>query len=835
MLNIKEFRDKDKAFPDLLNLGFLVHSATVLGKPCAVALNKDGSLMSGLHMSGPDLESMSTASIERLSAGINQALLRLGGGWATHITAIRDHADGYISAEDNRFADPVSQLIDDERRQQFAAEDAHFLSRYAIVFAWQTPPDSEIAAGKLFVDSRNAAEKKTFAAVIRKFAETVEAMAGMLAHRVKVAPMDEGDLLTHYHECLTGKPHRVNPPDFPVYLDALLGHHEFVAGLEPRIDDRHIRVLTFTGFPQTTQPEVLESLHNLPFPLRYTTRFIALDTKDAVKSIENYRLHWFGARFSARDYAGAAIDKGHLPEQNANADASAMADDAKAASAEASAGLVRYGYFTATVILIDKDLSALNERVRLTEAHLNNAGFVAFKESTNAVEAYLGSLPGHTWENVRKPLMHSLNFVDLSPKTSVWPGSKECPSPLMQYAPGKKAPALTYAKTTGGTPFRFNLHVGDLGHTLAAGPTGAGKSALLALLAAQWLRYPGARVISFDKGRSMYALTEAVGGQHYDIAGELSDLTFAPLDRIAESSIERAFAEDWLESLAVLQGVHITPREREAIHNAVDGLAHEEGRSITDVQSLIQHDDLKAAIGFYAGTGRAGTLLDARRDGLDLSSRFITFEMENLLQSGESAKLITVPTLLYLFHRIEQMLDGRPTLITLDEAWVMLDNPQFLAKIREWLKVLRKKNAAVVFATQSLADLKSSPLLPVIQESCPTKIFLPNDRAGSQHLRPLYVDFGLEDRQIELLQQATPKRDYYVFSSAGQRRVNFDLGPVALAFCGVSDPREVKRVAELKKTFGNRWPVEWLKERLPNNIKDGWVQYAGSLFERFGL
>ncbi|MBU2767779.1 conjugal transfer protein TrbE [Acidithiobacillus ferrivorans] len=834
MLNIKEFRDKNKAFPDLLNLACLVDSVTILGKPCAIALQKDGSLMAGVQFSGPDLESMSHSSVNRLSATLNAALARLGAGWATHITAIRDHADGYIDPADNHFADPVSQIIDDERRQQFAREDAHFLSRYYLVFSWQTPPDSEVAAGQLFIESRNAPQKKSFEAVIRKFVDLVEGAAGMLNDRLKVSPLDDTALLTHIHECITGKPYPVNAPDFPVYLDTVIGHHEFVAGLEPKIDDKHIRVLTFVGYPQSTQPDILEALHNLPFPLRYTTRFVYLDQKDARKHIEAYRQHWFGARFNARDYAGAALDKGHLPEQNANADASNMAEDAQSAAAEASGGVVRFGFFTATIILMDSNLNTLSERVRITEAYLNNSGFVAFKESTNAVEAYLGSIPGHTWENVRKPLMHSLNYADLSAKTSVWPGSLKCPSPLMQVE-GKKAPALTYAKTTGATPFRFNLHVGDLGHTLIAGPTGGGKSALLALLAAQWLRYKDARVISFDKGRSMYALTEAVGGQHYDIAGEMSDLTFAPLDRIAESAIERTFAENWLESLAVLQGLTITPTERDVIHKAVDGLAGEEGRSITDVQSLIQQANLKAAIGFYAGTGRAGTLLDARHDSLDLTSRFITFELENLLQSGESAKLVTVPTLLYLFHRIEQMLDGRPTLITLDEAWVMLDNPQFLAKIREWLKVLRKKNACVVFATQSLADLKSSPLLPVIMESCPTKIFLPNDQAGSQNLRPMYVDFGLEDRQIEMLQTSTPKQDYYVFSAAGHRRVSFDLGALTLAFAGVSDPRDIKRVAELKGIHGRRWPLEWLKERLPNNIKDGWVDYARTQFDKFGL
>ncbi|MHB8201955.1 MAG: VirB4 family type IV secretion/conjugal transfer ATPase [Acidithiobacillus sp.] len=834
MLNVREFRSKDQALPDLLNLAMLVDSATVMGSPCALALNKDGSLMAALQFSGPDLESMSYTSINRLASVQNAALARLGEGWASHITAIRTSADEYINPEENHFADPISQLVDDERRQQWQQESAHFLSRYYIVLSWQTPPDSEIAAGQLFVTQHNEQQTKTFAAVIRKFTDTVESVAGMLANRLRVTPLNDTGLLTHMHECLTGQSHPVNAPDFPVYLDTVVGHHEFVAGLKPRIDDTHIRVITFTGYPQTTQPEILESLHNMPFPLRYTTRFIFLDPNASKKTIEKYKQHWFGARFSLRDYVGAAIDKGNLPEQNANGDASAMANDAQVAAGEAMSGTVRYGYFAATVVLMDRDLAVLDERARIVEAFLNNSGFTAFRESTNAVEAFLGSLPGHTWENVRRPLMHSMNYTDMSPKTSVWPGSAHCPSPLMR-VDGKPAPALTYAKTSGGTPHRFNLHVGDVGHTLIVGPTGAGKSTLLALMAAQWRRYKDARVFGFEKGRSLYALCEAVGGAHYDIAGELSDLTFAPLAGTNKSQAERVFGEEWLEAACELQGMTIGPRERDVIHAAIEGLSQEEGRSLTDVRSLLQDEQIKAAVGFYTGMGRTGTLLDARTDTLSMDNRFTVFEMEHLLTGTEQARLTTGPVLLYIFHRIEQMLDGSPTLIPLDEGWLMLENPQFLAKLAEWLVTLRKKNAAVVFATTSLSHLAKSPLLPILKESCSTKIFLPNDQAGSQNLRPLYVDFGLEDRQIELLQTAVPKQDYYIFSPDGHRRVSFDMGPVTMAFTGVSDPRDVKRIAELKRTYGRQWPIEWLKERLPVNIRDGWVDHACHQFARYGL
>jgi type IV secretion system protein VirB4 len=149
---------------------------------------------------------------------------------------------------------------------------------------------------------------------------------------------------------------------------------------------------------------------------------------------------------------------------------------------------------------------------------------------------------------------------------------------------------------------------------------------------------------------------------------------------------------------------------------------------------------------------------------------------------------VVPPVLTYLFHRLEARFDGRPTLLILDEAWVYLDNPLFAARIREWLKVLRKKNVAVVFATQSLADIADSAIAPAIIESCPQRIFLPNDRAVEPQSRAAYAHFGLNDRQIDLIAQATPKRHYYLQSRRGNRLFDLGLGPVALALCGASDP-----------------------------------------------
>jgi type IV secretion system protein VirB4 len=836
MLNINEFRSKVKALPDLLNIACMVGQYSHMDRVYAVALQKDGSLLAGLKFSGPDLESMSTQSINSLSATLNAALSRLGTGWVSHISAIRYGAGDYTAESDCYFTDSVSYLIDAERRETYKNEGSLFLTDYFITLAWQTPVDSEVSLGEVVVTKSKSSKKRTGATVgfettIAKFRQTFEVVLDMYSAKTKVVPLDEGGLLTHIHSCISGLRHKINPPNIPAYLDALVGYHDFVAGIHQKIDSRHMNVVTFVGFPQEGYPEVLEALHTLPFPLRYTTRFIYLDPKDAQKPIDVYRKAWFGSRKSLGSAVGEQFTgEGTSSATGDNIDSVNMAVDAQMAQAERSEGHVKFGYFTATIVLMDEDEGVLAERTKTVEGFINNLGFTSKLETINATEAYLGSIPGHSWENVRRPLMHSFNYVDLSPKTSIWAGAQYCQSPLMK-VDGKFAPPLFFAATTGSTPYRFSSHVGDVGHTLIAGPTGAGKSVLLALMAAQWLRYKDARVISFDKGMSMFALTEAVGGHHYEIAGEDSTLTFAPLKRVNESAAEREFAEDWVESLCILQGINVAADERKAIHNAIEALAKEEGRSLTDLKSLMQDKNVKNALEFNTGTGRSGSLLDARDDSLKIgSSTFTCFELEHLLTSGENAKLITVPVLLYIFMRIEQLLDGSPTLIVLDEAWVMMDNPMFMAKIKTWLKTLRKKNAAVVFATQSLEDLQKSPLLAVIKESCPTKIFLPNPYAGSQQLAPLYRDFGLEDRQIELLQTAIAKSEYYVFSdSEGHRRISLAMGPVALAFCAVSDPRDVKAVRELVKQYGARWPLEWLKVRLPSNRQD-WVEYASGFF-----
>lgn len=192
-----------------------------------------------------------------------------------------------------------------------------------------------------------------------------------------------------------------------------------------------------------------------------------------------------------------------------------------------------------------------------------------------------------------------------------------------------------------------------------------------------------------------------------------------------------------------------------------------------------------------------GRLLDAAEQQLALS-QVQCFETEALM--GQAS--VVAPVLTYLFHRLEERFDGRPTLLVLDEAWIFLDHPLFAARIREWLKVLRKKNVAVLFATQSLADIADSTIAPAIIESCPQRFLLPNDRAIEPQSRTAYARFGLNERQIELISRATPKRHYYLQSARGNRLFELGLGPVALALCGASDPASQAMIDALLAEHG---------------------------------
>ena len=268
----------------------------------------------------------------------------------------------------------------------------------------------------------------------------------------------------------------------------LLADQPLTAGLEPMLGDAHLRILTITGFPSATTPGLLDDLNRLAFPYRWSTRAIMLDKTDATRLLAKIRRQWFAKRKSI-----AAILKEIMTNEASallDTDAHNKAMDADAALQELGSDLIGEAYVTATVTVWDDDPRIADEKLRLVEKVIQGRDFTCIAETVNAVEAWLGSLPGHVYANVRQPPVSTLNLAHMIPLSAVWAG----PERDEHFA----APPLLFGQTEGSTPFRFSLHVGDVGHTLVVGPTGAGKSVLLALMALQFRRYESAQVFAFD-------------------------------------------------------------------------------------------------------------------------------------------------------------------------------------------------------------------------------------------------------------------------------------------------------------------------------------------------
>jgi type IV secretion/conjugal transfer VirB4 family ATPase len=804
-------RAAPKGLADLLNYGALVAEG--------VCLLKDGAFLAAWAYAGPDLDSASHEELAVLSSQVNAALARLGNGWMLHVDAIRRPSIGY--PEGGAFPDPTTRLIEAERRAQYTAEGAHYESRYLLALTYRPPADVEARVSALFFEGDREV-RRGWGHILEIFQKTLTDVEDALSARLSLRRLDSAGLLSYLHTCITGLRHAVRVPAIPMYLDAVLASQDLTGGFQPKIGDLHLRVLGLTGFPMDSVPEILSFLNRLPVEFRWSNRFLFLDPADAERALKVYRRNWFQKRHGLLGLLKESFNFGTVTF--ANKDAVTMAEDADEAVGEASANTVRFGYYTCTLLLFDADRGRVEAAAREILKQLQHHGFAARIEEANALEAYLGSLPGHGYQNVRRPLLHTLNLADLLPLTSIWPGLEEHPCPY--YPPG--SPSLLYAATAGATPFRLNLHVSDVGHTLIIGPTGSGKSTLVGLLIAQCFRYLGAQVFLFDKDYSAYVLAHACGAEYYDVGGETGGpLTFYPLARIDEA-LERLWAQEWLETLLSLQGVRVTPLQRKALWRALELLATSPSRTLTDLVNTLQERELRDGLHHYTLAGGLGGLLDAQTDSLG-AGRFQVFEMAHLMAMGESN---LVPVLLYLFHRVEQRLaEARPSLLLIEEAWITALHSLFGAKVEEWLRTLRKQNAAVVFVSQSLADVVNSPRRDLILESCPTKILLPNPEAESEHVRQLYQGIGLNQRQIQMLAMAVPKRHYYYSSPLGRRLISLGLGPVALSFLGMAGREAVVKVNELMATHRGAWPAAWLRHRGLDEAADAWMEHAGRVGE----
>lgn len=788
MLDLREYARRPRRLADFLPWAALVAPGVVL--------NKDGGLQRSARFRGPDLDSAMPSELAAAAGRLNNALRRLGSGWALFVEARRDPAADY---PDSRFPDPVSSLVEAERRAAFEAEGAHYESAYVLTIAWMPPAEEARRFERWLYDGRPR-EAEDWREHLTLFVDRTDRLLALVEGAVPdIGWLDDGETLSFLHGAVSPGRQRVRPPETPMHLDALVSDSALVGGLAPRLGNAHLRTLTVTGFPTATWPGLLDELNRLAFPYRWSTRALCLDKTDAARLLGRIRRQWFAKRKSI----AALLKEVMTNEASAlmDSDAANKAVDADAALQDLGADGVGYALVTATVVVWHEDAAVADARLREAEKLIQGRDFTCTVETVNAVDAWLGSLPGHLYANVRSAPISTLNLAHMLPMSAVWAG------------PDRNAhldgPPLFYGRTEGSTPFRFSTHVGDVGHALVVGPTGAGKSVLLALMALSFRRYGAAQVFAFDFGGSIRAATLAMGGDFHDLDAALSDadgaLTLQPLEGIDDLG-ERAWAAAWLADVLTREGVTVTPEFKDRLWSALENLAGAPAaeRTLSGLAALAQSHDIRQALAPYTLAGPWGRLLDGDQEHLGAAS-IQTFETEGLAGSAAAPAVLA-----HLFHRIEARLDGRPTLIIVDEGWLALDEASFGAQLREWLKTLRKKNASVVFATQSLDDIGASALAPALVESCHTRVFLPNGRAREPQIHAVYRRFGLSDRQIDLLVQATPKRDYYVQSRAGDRLFELGLGPAALAFCAASSRDDQVAIDRIlteagRADFGDAW------------------------------
>jgi type IV secretion system protein VirB4 len=810
MMNLAEYRRSTTQLADFLPWAALVDEGVVL--------NKDGSFQRTAKFRGPDLDSAVPAELVGAAGRLNNAFRRLGSGWAVFVEAQRHAAGRYPQAQ---FPDVASALVDLERREEFEEEGAHYESSYFLTFLYLPPAEDAARAERFLYEGRDHKEGADAREILRGFVDRTDRVLQLVeGFMPEIFWLDDTQTLTYLHSTVSTNRQRVRVPEVPMYLDALLADQPLTGGLEPSLGDKQLRVLTIVGFPTATTPGILDELNRLAFAYRWSTRAIMLDKNDATRLLVKIRRQWFAKRKSI-----AAILKEVMTNEVSalvDTDAHNKAMDADAALQDLGSDAIGQAFVTSTVTVWDDDARVADEKLRLVEKVIQGRDFTCMAESVNAVEAWLGSLPGHAYANVRQPPVSTLNLAHMIPLSAVWAG------PVRDEH--FNAPPLLFGKTEGSTPFRFSLHVGDVGHTLVVGPTGAGKSVLLALMALQFRRYAGAQVFAFDFGGSIRAAALAMGGDWHDLGGALSDdasepVALQPLATIDDAT-ERGWAAEWIASILARETINVTPDVKDHLWSALSSLASApvSERTLTGLSVLLQSQALKRALQPYCLGGPYGRLLDAEAERLG-EAEVQAFETEGLIGTAAASAVLA-----YFFHRIEGRLDGRPTLLIVDEGWLALDDEGFAGQLREWLKTLRKKNASVIFATQSLSDIDGSAIAPAIIESCPTRLFLPNERAIEPQIMTIYRRFGLNDRQIEILARATPKRDYYCQSRRGNRLFELGLGKIALAFSAASSKSDQAAIEKVLTEHGRDgfvagWlahrGIGWAADIIPNLVSGG--------------
>lgn len=537
-------------------------------------------------------------------------------------------------------------------------------------------------------------------------------------------------------------------------------------------------MVSLKDYPAQSRPGMLDGLLRLPFELVLTESFAFVDRQTALDrmSLALRRLR------AAKD------------------EALSLREELAAAKDEVGAGRAAYGEHHLTVLVKADTLDELDAAVAEAQAALAETGAIAVREDVNLEPAFWAQFPGNLAYIARKSLISAANFASLASFHN---------HPTGQAEDAHWGQPITLLETTAFGPYHFNFHSGDLGNFTVIGPSGSGKTALLTFLLAQAERLKP-RVAYFDKDRGAEGFIRAIGGR-YDVIAPGQATGFNPL-ALKDTGANRAFLAEWLAALLRADDARLDAEDRAIIADAIDANfaqppSHRRLRYLRELFRGARRPsagDLAARLAAWCEDGEHGWVFDNAADELDADARVLGLDMTRLLD----APAIRTPVMMYLFHRIEQRLDGTPAIIVVDEGWKALDDDVFVRRIKDWEKTIRKRNGLVGFCTQNASDALDSRIAGAIIEQSATQIFFPNPKARAAD----YVDgFGLTEHEFALV-RALPdtSRCFLIKQSDHSVVARLDLSGLEgelRVLAGTE--RSVRRLDSLRESLGDD-PADWL-------------------------
>jgi type IV secretion system protein VirB4 len=491
-------------------------------------------------------------------------------------------------------------------------------------------------------------------------------------------------------------------------------------GLEIRepAEGRFAGMFGIKEYPAQTRPGLWDGLLSARFPFVVSQSFTFL-SKPAARAVMERKQNQM---VSARDRATSQI---------------AGLDEALD---DLASNRFVMGDHQASLLVYGETPPILSDHMSKARALLADSGLVVAREDLALEAAFWAQFPGNFRLRSRPAAINSRNFAALAPFHT---------HPAGKAAGNHWGAAVALLKTSAGSPFHFNFHVGDLGHTFICGPSGSGKTVVQNFMLAQ-LEKLDAQQVFIDKDRGAEIFVRACGGAYLTLrTGEPTG--FAPFKALDYSPANRAFLAALVRKMAAPADRALSAQDERAIEDAVAALAPlpPEQRSIGALRALLGQRDasgIGARLERWRKGAPLGWVLDNDVDALSLDPRFVGFDMTHVLDHPE----VRTPVMMYLFHRLAALVDGRRLVIDIDEFWKALGDEAFRGLAQDGLKTYRKQNAFMVFGTQSPADVLRSEIAHTILEQCATKVFLPNPHAQAHD----YVEgFGLSEREFRLVRE----------------------------------------------------------------------------------